>query len=76
VLAAQVRDLHAGVGFLQHPDYLFFSEPRFLHDKVFSCGLDTNFTVGYFRGERSGRIQAHFIEPSNVFNFTINNGNP
>jgi hypothetical protein len=39
MLAAQVRDLHACFGFLQHPDYLLFSEPRFLHDKVSPAAL-------------------------------------
>src|SRR5262249_42979401 len=39
VLAAKVRNLHPGVGFLQHPDYLFFREPRLLHDKVSLAAL-------------------------------------
>jgi hypothetical protein len=52
VLAAQVCDLHAGIGFIQHPDNLLFAEPRLLHDKTSPAALPLTIQWDTSEGER------------------------
>ncbi|MEB4690550.1 hypothetical protein, partial [Burkholderia contaminans] len=57
------------IGFLQHPDNLLFTEPRFLHDKVSPAALPL--TLQWDTSEGKGQMgQSHFSRRSVVHDAT------